>query len=138
MLKKRYTAWISQFLGLCLMVATVVVIRDLQVGHTWPEWAHAFYISFEKITFTFGVYLMILPTLMEVPNISFFLLDTKFFNAISKISFWVYLVHFMVIMWFTFGEMADFYYGWKTIISSNFFAMAVISLFFGFIGTMLI
>ena len=120
------------------MTATIVVIRDLQVGHTWPEWAHAFYLSFEKITYTFGVYLLILPTILEVPNMAFFLLDTKFFNTISKISFWVYLVHFMVVMWVTFEEKVDFYFGTQSIILPIYFSVAAISLFFGFFGTMLI
>ncbi len=138
MLAKRYYSWISQLVGLMLMTATIVVIRDLQVGHTWPQWAHAFYLSFEKITYTFGIYLLILPTILEVPNMAFFLLDTKFFNAISKISFWVYLVHFMVVMWVTFEEKVDFYFGTQSIILPIYFSVAAISLFFGFFGTMLI
>jgi len=64
MLKKRYISWISQFLGVALMLTTILLPHDLQKGNVWPEWAHAFYLSFEKITFTFGVYLMILPTLL--------------------------------------------------------------------------
>lgn len=138
MLAKRYYSWISQLVGLMLMTATIVIIRDLQVGHVWPELAHAFYLTFEKITYTFGVYLLVLPTILEVPNMAFFLLDTKFFNAISKISFWVYLVHFMVVMWVTFEEKVDFYFGTQSIILPIYFSVAAISLFFGFFGTMLI
>lgn len=138
MLKKRYISWIFQITGLIFMLATIFSIRDIQVGNIWPEWAHAFYISFGKIAFTFGVYLIVIPTLLEVPNISFFLLDTKFFNAISKISFWVYLIHFMVIMWFTFRERADFYYGSLSIVVPIYFGIAVICLFLGFLGTMMI
>lgn len=97
MLKKRSISWISQLLGVAFMVTTVLIPHDLQVGNVWPEWGHAFYLSFEKLTFTAGIYFLILPTLLEVPNMAFFLLDTRLFNFLSKISFWAYLFHFMVV-----------------------------------------
>jgi peptidoglycan/LPS O-acetylase OafA/YrhL len=78
-----------------------------------------------------------LPTLLEVPNISFFLLDTKFFNAISKISFWVYLFHFMVVEFVSYGEKVDFYYTPETIVPL-YIAIATISVFFAFLGTVLV
>lgn len=64
MLKKRWVAWLSQIIGVIFMLTTVIVPRDLQVGHTWPYWAHGIYLSFEKISFTFGIYLLILPTIL--------------------------------------------------------------------------
>lgn len=119
------------------MLVTILIPHDLQVGNVWPEWAHAFYLSFEKVSFTFGIYLLILPTLLEVPNMAFFLLDTKFFNFVSKISFWVYLFHFMVIEFVSYGEKVDFYYTPETIVPL-YLAIATLSMFFGFCGTMLV
>jgi hypothetical protein len=63
MMKNRMLSSLSQSIGVILMFVTIIVPRDLQVGNAWPEWAHAFYISFEKITFTLGIYLVALPTL---------------------------------------------------------------------------
>ena len=137
MQNKRWVAWLSQILGVAFMITTVVIPHDMQLGNTWPYWAHGVYLSFEKLTFTFGIYLLILPTLLEIPNMAFFLLDTKFFNFTGKISFWVYLCHFMIVEHVCFAEKVDFYYTAETIIPL-FFAIAVISLFFGFIGTMLV
>jgi peptidoglycan/LPS O-acetylase OafA/YrhL len=97
MLNKRWVSWISQLLGLALMITTVVLPHDMQIGHIWPYWAHGVYLAFEKVTFTFGIYLLVLPSLLEIPNISFQLLDTKFFNFTGKISFWVYLIHFFIV-----------------------------------------
>jgi peptidoglycan/LPS O-acetylase OafA/YrhL len=97
MTEKRWIAWLSQFLGLCFMITTIIIPHDLQLGNTWPEAAHAIYLSIEKISFTFGVYLLIIPSLLEIPNMTFFLMDTKFFNFTGKISFWVYLIHFMIV-----------------------------------------
>jgi len=97
MIKKRWLVWLSQFLGCGLMLATIIVPHDLQLGNTWPEAAHAIYLSIEKISFTFGIYLLIIPSLLEIPNITFFLMDTKFFNFTGKISFWTYLIHFMIV-----------------------------------------
>jgi len=64
MLKKRWVAWLSQIMGLAFMITTVVIPHDMQKGNKWPEWAHGVYLSFEKISFTFGIYLLVLPTLM--------------------------------------------------------------------------
>lgn len=103
MITKRWIVWVFQFAGVVLMLTTIIIPHTLQVGNVWPYWGHALYLSLEKITFTFGVYLLIIPTLMEIPNISFFLLDTKFFNFSGKISFWIYLFHFMVVLFMSFG-----------------------------------
>lgn len=137
MLKKRFFSWISQLLGLLLMIGTIILPHDLQVGNTWPQWGHAMYLSIEKLSFTLGTYLLVLPTMLEVPNISFFLLDTKFFNVISKISFWTYLFHFMVVEFVTFGEKVDFYYTPETVIPL-YISIALISMFFAFFGTILV
>jgi peptidoglycan/LPS O-acetylase OafA/YrhL len=58
---------------------------------------HAIYLSLGKVPFVLGLYLMVLPSLLEVKNVSFLLLDTKFFNFIAKVSFVTYLLHYMVV-----------------------------------------
>jgi peptidoglycan/LPS O-acetylase OafA/YrhL len=68
---------------------------------------------------------------------AFFLLDTKFFNFISKVSFWAYLFHFMVVEYVSFGERVDFYFSPETILPL-YFAIATFSIFFAFLGTMFI
>lgn len=68
---------------------------------------------------------------------AFFLLDTKFFNFTGKISFWVYLIHFMIVERVSFGEKVDFYYTPETVIPL-FFSVSIISLLLGFLGTILI
>ena len=68
---------------------------------------------------------------------AFFLLDTKFFNFISKISFWVYLIHFMIVEKISYEQKVDFYYTAETIIPL-YLSIATCSLFFGFLGTMLV
>lgn len=137
MLERRWVAWLGQLLGVGLMLATVPVPHDMQLGHAWPYWAHAVYLSCEKVTFTFGTYLLVLPSILEVPNLAFFLLDTRFFNFTGKISFWVYLIHFTIVERVCFGEKVDFYYTPGTVVPL-FFAIAVISMFLGFLGTILV
>ena len=137
MLEKRWLSWVSQLLAVGLFLTTIMLPHNLQVGNTWPQWAHGAYLSFEKISFTFGIYLLVLPTLLEVPNMAFFLLDTKFFNFISKISFWVYLIHFMIVEKISYEQKVDFYYTAETIIPL-YLSIATCSLFFGFLGTMLV
>lgn len=79
------------------MLTTIIIPRDLQVGSLWPEWAHTVDLSFQKLSFTFGVYLLALPILLEVPNIAFFLLDTQFFHFVGKVFVWAYLFHYIAV-----------------------------------------
>lgn len=64
MLKKRFISWISQIVGLSLMLTILLLPRGLQLGDTWPEWFHAFFLTSQKIIYTTGVYLIILPTIL--------------------------------------------------------------------------
>lgn len=36
MLKSRWVSWLSQFIGVFLMLATILVPRDMQLGNKWP------------------------------------------------------------------------------------------------------
>ena len=45
MLKRRWVAWASQLLGVAFMVTTVVLPHNMQLGNTWPYWAHGVYLS---------------------------------------------------------------------------------------------
>lgn len=129
--------WLFQLVGLGFMLTTIILPHDLQVGNEWPPIGHALYLSLEKLTFTFGLYLLIIPTLLEVPNLSFFLLDTKFFNCTSKISFWTYLIHFMIVEKVSYEQKVDFYYTPETILPL-YLAIALLSSAAGFMGTILV
>jgi hypothetical protein len=119
------------------MAFVLLIPRDLQNGNHWPQTVHSIYLSFSKIFFTFGIYLLVLPSLLGVKNMTFFLMDTRFFNFISKISFWTYLIHYMVVEKICFEQKIDFYYSPLTILPL-YITIAVVSLFFGFLGTILI
>lgn len=45
MLSKRWLVWTSQLLGVFLLLLTICLPHNLQVGNTWPEWAHGVYLS---------------------------------------------------------------------------------------------
>lgn len=126
-----------QMVGIALMLFTVMIPHPLQLGDTWPQAMHSLYLSCSKVTFTLGVYIMILPSLLSVPNMTFFLMDTKFFNFTSKISFWTYLIHYMIVETVSFSQKVDFYYTLGTILPL-YFSIAVMSLFFGLVGTVLV
>lgn len=119
------------------MIFIVVIPRTLQVGNTWPQELHSFYLSTGKVFFVLGTYLLILPSLLDVPNFTFFIMDTKFFNFCSKISFWTYLIHYMIVLQITYSQKIDFYYTIEDIIPL-YIPMAFISLFLGFLGTIFV
>jgi peptidoglycan/LPS O-acetylase OafA/YrhL len=78
------------------------------------------------------------PALLGIKHDWFFwLMDTKFFNFIAKISFWTYLIHYMIIEFICYRQKTDFYYDVGDVLSL-YIPAAVIAMFFGFIGTLLI
>ena len=89
---------IIQILGLCIIVFIVAIPRTLQVGHKWPQVVHSFYLTFGKLFFVMGVSMLVTPALLGIKNdLVYFLMDTKLFNFTAKISFWTYLIHYMVV-----------------------------------------
>jgi peptidoglycan/LPS O-acetylase OafA/YrhL len=99
-----------QIFGFAIMLFVLLIPRTLQLGNTWPQSVHSFYLSAGKVFFVLGLYIMILPSLLDIQNITFFLMDTKIFNFISKISFWTYLIHYMIIVQIAYSQKVDFYY----------------------------
>lgn len=65
--------------------------------HHWPQLAHSLYLTYAKILYVFGIAFIILPSLLGVNSLIRFILDTKLFNSIAKISFWTYLIHLTIM-----------------------------------------
>lgn len=81
--------------------------------------------------------MIILPSLLGIKSIIIWMMDTKFFNWIAKISFWTYLIH-LTIMTQWFGNVnTDQYYALIPIYGL-FAAHSVLSMTFGLIFTLII
>lgn len=119
------------------MLFVVLIPRTLQVGGHWPQYLHSFYLSTGKIFFVIGMFSTVIPSLLDIPNFTFFIMDTKFFNFIAKISFWTYLIHYMVVLQVNYRQKIDFYFSVGDIMPM-YFPIALISLILGFIGTLLV
>jgi len=138
MKQNKYIVHLFQISGLAIMLFVVLIPRMLQVdGTAWPQSIHSFYLSTGKVFFVLGMYLSILPSLLDIPSFAFFIMDTKFFNFIAKISFWTYLIHYMVVLQITYRQKIDFYYSVGDIIPL-YIPTAAISLFLGLIGTLIV
>ena len=90
--------YFGYFVGFGVLFMVVLLPRDLQVGHEWPQVGHSSYLAFSKILFVLAVTIIIMPAVVGIPDFIAFLGDTTFFSIIGKISFWAYLIHYMVIM----------------------------------------
>lgn len=127
-----------QLVGLAIIVFIVVIPRTLQVGHKWPQIVHSIYLTFTKLFFVVGVSMLAMPCLLGIKNdLFFFLMDTKAFNFIAKISFFTYLIHYMVVEHVNYTRKVDFYFDTRDVLNL-YIPVAIISMFFGFIGTMLV
>lgn len=117
------------------MAFLVFVPRSLQENGNWDQVWHSLYLVSSRLLFNVGILLVILPTLLGLKT-SFFrtILDTKLFNFIAKISFCVYLVHYIVLSQEIAYRAYDVYYYPKDIYI-QFIGVLVLSCFFGFILT---
>lgn len=112
--------------------------RTLQVGHKWPQIFHSLYLTFTKLLFVIGVSFLATPSLLGLKNDFFFwLMDTKIFNFIAKISFWTYLIHYTIIEYIVYTQRVDFYYNVGDILTI-YVPVALISMSLGFVGTLLV
>jgi len=137
MIANKYLVHLFQLAGLAIMLFVVLIPRTLQVNMPWPQWLHSLYLSCGKVFFVLGMYISILPSLLDIKNFTFFIMDTGFFNFISKISFWTYLIHYMVVLQITYRQKVDFYYSVGDIVPL-YIPTAAISVFLGFVGTIIV
>ena len=85
-----------------------------------------------------AVSMLATPSLLGIKNdLFFFMMDTKLFNFIAKISFWTYLIHYMVIEHACYTQKIDYYYKVGDIFTL-YFPVALIAMAFGFVGTVLV
>lgn len=64
-------------------------------------------------------------------------MDTKIANFIAKISFWTYLIHYMIIEHSCFIQKVDYYYDVGDVLTL-YFPVSLIAMGFGFVGTLLV
>lgn len=128
----------TQILGLAIILFIVFIPRTLQVGHKWPQAVHSIYLTFSKLFFVIGVSLLVTPTLVGVKNdLFFFLMDTKAFNFLAKISFWTYLIHYMVVEHACYVQKLDYYYDESDVLTL-YIPVAILAMTYGLIGTVLV
>jgi peptidoglycan/LPS O-acetylase OafA/YrhL len=95
---------------MCILSFVTFFPRMLQLGYDWPQWFHSMCINFGRILYPFSITLILLPTILGIKN-SFFttILDTKFFNFVSRISYGIFLIHGMVIFHINWSNKQDTY-----------------------------
>lgn len=86
----------------------VLIVRNAQ-NSEWTQLEHSLYLTYAKTFFPVAISLIILPSLLGIKTFVTFILDTKFFNFIGKISFWTYLVHLNVMNIWGFTVQTDRY-----------------------------
>jgi hypothetical protein len=129
---------VFQLVGLSIIVFIIFIIRILQAGGKWPQIAHSLYLTLTKLFFVIGVSMLATPSLLGIKNDLFFwLMDTKMFNFMAKVSFWTYLIHYMIVEFVCFKQKTDYYYDVGDVFTL-YVPVTVIAMFFGFIGTLLV
>jgi peptidoglycan/LPS O-acetylase OafA/YrhL len=91
-----------------------------------------------KFIFVLGLSFIILPSLLlPVTNKTLlirFIMDTKLFNAIAKISFCTYLIHLTIIYWYLGGLKYDVYFTYL-----SFYVLFIVFTVYSFVfGTILV
>ena len=137
-MRKRVVRIVIEWIGVGLMAFVVFVTRPLQTGSQWPQVWHTLYFCYSRIIFILGLIMVISSTLLGIKT-SFFktILDTSLFSFIAKISFCVYLVHYIVLSQIISYVKGDIYY----FIPDRFMihlAICVLSCFFGTLLTVFV
>ena len=129
---------ITEWLGIGLMAFATFITRPVQMGGTWPQSLHSLYYALSKPVFLFGMVLTLLPTVLGVRG-SFFdlILTNRCFVFIARISFCTYLVHLIVMEQFFGTRTYDISYNVLDAFMVN-MGILVLSLFFGFLLTMMV
>lgn len=130
---------ICELIGLLICLFIAFIPRTTQGSdHHWPQFVHSIYLTYGKLAFVFGLSMLTLPSMLlptdlkEPRNSSLvrFMLDTKAFNFIAKVSFCTYLIHLTLLESY-FGSLhIDFYYSYGNTFAI-FAGMSVLSILSG-------
>jgi peptidoglycan/LPS O-acetylase OafA/YrhL len=98
-------------IGIFLCELMIWIIIPFQTGSPWSTTTQAFYNSLNRVVFLIGVYLCIFAAMFGCENDpSKYILGHKMFSPLAKVSFCIYLIHFVVIMGGTFASKMDLYW----------------------------
>lgn len=136
--KNKYIRIGCEWFGFGLMALVAFLPRNLQTGSHWSQLAMSFYWGFSKPVFLFGLILTILPSTLGFSH-SFFnlILTPKIFHFIARISFCTYLVHLMILYQFIFTRNYNIYFNLIDTFQA-YMGMLMLSLFFGFLLTVIV
>lgn len=108
---KKWTRWLCELTGIALGLFLVFIPRTGQThDRHWPQLVHSLYLSYGKFLFAVALSLIVLPSLLGINSIVKFLLDTKFFNWVAKVSFCGYLIHLTIMLTYIGNMKVDYYY----------------------------
>lgn len=121
-----------ELIGVVIIFFIMFIQRTNQNEHRWPQFVHSLYLTYAKTLFVMGLSLGILPSILGVRSFINFIMDTKLFNFIAKVSFCTYLLHVLVIYQWIGKISVDTYYSFLT--EYDIYVMhAVLSILSGFV-----
>lgn len=129
---RRFFEWF----GLAILAFVVFFPRLLQVGYKWTQAFHSMCLNFGRSLFPFAILMVTLPCLLGVKgSLIRTLLDKPIFNFIARISYGIYLVHGLVILYIANMKRYDTYF-WISDLYVNSLAVIVLSCVFGLLLTL--
>jgi peptidoglycan/LPS O-acetylase OafA/YrhL len=137
MQRNRILQWSIELSGVFLGTFICFIPRTGQNEHNWPQLAHSLYLTYGKTGFVVAVSLIVLPSLLGMNSFVRFILDTKLFNFIGKVSYCTYLVHLIFITYWMYAQFTNFYFG-PIATYVIFLTTSIASIFFGFILSILV
>lgn len=104
-------------IGIALTQTVIWMIVPVQQGEEWSTLAQAFYNSLNRVFFIFGVILLVFASMFGCKNDPVkFILGHAFFSPLAKVSFCLYLTHFIIIMSQIFSSRVNIYWQSFTIL----------------------
>ena len=141
-MKKKFTQnkvlrMAFELIGVLICLFVIFIQRTNQNELYWSQFVHSLYLTFGRTLFVFGLSFILLPSLLGIKSLVFFMMDTKFFNFVAKVSYCTYLVHMNFIYQGTATVKIELYYDPLTKYTV-FVAHSVISIFFGLLFALMV
>lgn len=134
---KAWLRYIMYIGSLAIVLFLVFIPRTRQLGHEWTQTEHSLYLSLSKLVFTLAVAILLLPATVGIKDIVATVFDTRFFSIIAKISFWSYLIHYIVIMRNSYNLKQSEYFTFFEVFQQYLTDLGI-TLFLGFVFTMVV
>jgi len=124
--KSNAAKYLSYFVGISMVSFIVFIRNDYFVNNNWTTLENALYNTFSRPFFITGLIFVMLPLLVGHGKPLQTFLGGSFWTPLARLTYSVYLLHVLIIVWFFFRLRQNFYAN-NAFLTFIFFAVLIMS-----------